>query len=102
MDILIARLIHIGAAVVWAGSAIVFARYVEPTGRATGEHGQAFFQEMERRGFTRFMTANVVVGILAGLYLYWRVSDGLKAAWLTSPFGITITLGAVTALVAFG
>lgn len=101
MDILVARLVHIAAGVIWAGTALVFARFVEPTVHATGEHGQSFMQEMERRGFTKFMTANVLVGILSGIYLYWRVSDGLKLSWITSGPGLTLTIGSITALVAF-
>lgn len=101
MDILIARLIHIGAGVIWAGSTIVFARFVEPTVNEIGAGGQAFMQGLERRGFTAFIGSVAGTGILAGLYLYWRVSGGLDQVWLKSPFGIVITAGSVAAIVAF-
>lgn len=101
MDILIARLLHIGAGVVWAGTVITFGRYVEPTVNEIGESGPRFMQALERRGFTNFMLAMAVTGILSGAYLYWRVSGGLQAAWITSGFGLTLTVGAITALAAF-
>jgi hypothetical protein len=101
MDILIARLLHIGTGVIWAGTAISFARFVEPTVNEIGQGGQAFMQTLERRGFSRFMTVVSVTGILSGAYLYWRVSGGLQAAWITSGFGLTLTVGALAAIVAF-
>jgi uncharacterized membrane protein len=101
IDILIARLLHIFAGVVWAGTVISFGRYVEPTVNEIGPSGQAFMQTLERRGFTKFMLAMAVTGILSGAYLYWRVSGGLQAAWIGSGFGLSITVGAITALAAF-
>lgn len=58
-------------------------------------------QSLERRGFTKFILVMAVTGILSGAYLYWRVSGGLQASWIGSGFGISITIGAVTALAAF-
>jgi hypothetical protein len=101
LDVLIARLLHIGAGVIWAGTAISFARFVEPTVTEIGASGQAFMQSLERRGFTRFVASVAVVGILAGFYLYWRVSGGLQQEWLKSGFGIVITAGSISALIAF-
>ena len=101
MDLLIARLLHIGAAVIWTGIGIGFARYVEPSANAIGPAGQSFYQEMERRGFTRFVASVAGTAILAGLYLYWVDSGGLRQEWLKSPFGTVITVGAISAIVAF-
>jgi hypothetical protein len=101
VDILIARLLHIGAGVIWAGTAITLARFVEPTVNEIGTSGQAFMQALERRGFTRFVLVVAVTGILSGLYLYWRVSGGLQPQWITSGTGVVLTVGAIAALVAF-
>lgn len=101
MDILIARLLHIGAGVIWAGTAIMFARFVEPTVNEIGTSGQSFMQVLERRGFTKAMTGVSVTAILSGAYLYWRVSNGLEPGWITSGFGLTLTLGAIAALISF-
>lgn len=100
MDILIARLLHIFAGVVWAGTVMTFGRYVEPVVNEIGPSGQTFMQAMERRGFTKFILVMAVTGILSGAYLYWRVS-GLSADWITSSYGLTLTIGAVSALAAF-
>lgn len=101
MDILIARLFHIFAGVIWAGTVITFGRYIEPTINATGPAGQAFMQGLIKRGYTKFMTVVASTGILSGLYLYWRVSGGFQPDWIGSPFGLTLTIGAVTAIAAF-
>lgn len=100
MDILIARLLHIFAGVVWAGTVMSFGRYVEPVVNEIGPSGQAFMQRLEQRGFTKFMLVMAVTGILSGAYLYWRVS-GLSVEWITSSYGLTLTIGAITALAAF-
>lgn len=101
MDILIARLLHIGAGVIWAGTAVTFARFVEPTVNEIGPSGQTFMQTLERRGFTRFVTFVALTGILTGLYLYWRVSGGLQGTWITSGTGIVLSFGGLAALIAF-
>jgi len=101
MDILIARLIHIGAGVIWAGTVMSFGRYVEPVVNESGPAGQTFMQGLLRRGFNTFMLTMAVTGILSGAYLYWRVSGGLRPDWIGSSFGLTITIGAITALAAF-
>jgi hypothetical protein len=100
MDILIARLLHIGTGVIWAGTVITFARFVEPTVTEIGQGGP-FMQTLVRRGFSRFMTVVSLTGILSGAYLYWRVSGGLQGAWITSGFGLTLTVGAIAAIIAF-
>lgn len=101
MDILIARLLHIFAGVVWAGTTMTFGRFVEPAVNEIGPGGQAFMQALERRGFTmKWMLPMAVTGILSGAYLYWRVS-GLSVEWITSSYGLTLTIGAISALAAF-
>lgn len=101
MDILFARLIHIGTGVLWAGAGILLARYLEPAARATGEHGQAYLQELQRRGLQIYVNVTGLAAILSGLYLYWHDSNGLQLSWVTSPPGATLTIGALSAIVAF-
>ena len=39
--------------------------------------------------------------VLAGARLYWRDSDGLQSAWITSPTGLAFTIGGIAAIVSF-
>jgi hypothetical protein len=39
--------------------------------------------------------------ILAGAALYWRDSNGLASAWMSSPTGLAFTIGGLAAIVAF-
>ena len=39
--------------------------------------------------------------ILSGAVLYWRDSNGLQAAWITSPTGLAFTIGGLAAIGAF-
>lgn len=80
---------------------MTFGRYVEPVVNEIGPAGQTFMQGLLRRGFNNFMLSMAVIGILSGAYLYWRVSGGLSVSWITSSYGATLTVGAISALVAF-
>ena len=39
--------------------------------------------------------------ILSGAVLYWHDSNGLQAAWITSPTGLAFTIGGLAAILAF-
>lgn len=41
------------------------------------------------------------LNVAAGLLLYWRSSDGLRTAWVTSAPGLTFTVGGLAAIAAF-
>jgi hypothetical protein len=50
---------------------------------------------------SRVLTVSGILTVLAGLLLYYPTSGGLNAAWLSSPHGITLTIGAIIGLLAF-
>jgi hypothetical protein len=54
-----------------------------------------------RRRFLEIVPVMALLTILSGLELYRRTSGGLSMAWITSRGGMTLTIGAVAALVAF-
>ena len=96
------RIVHIGAAVFWAGSAFFFFLFVEPTARALGPDAGKFMHHVvaQRRIVSRVVGASTLT-VLAGALLYWRDSAGLTASWITSPAGLAFTLGGLTGLVAW-
>lgn len=94
------RAVHVVGAVIWTGGTIVLAAFheyvIDP-----GDPERTIQRLAEYDRMSTMVGASGIVGILAGLWLYWIVSDGLNPSWMTSPYGLTITIGAVAALAGF-
>lgn len=104
MDILmlVLRLVHILAGIVWGGGALIMEFFIGRTILATGETGQKFAQHlMNKVRLHRFMTVAARSTVLAGIVLYWIDSDGFTSAWMRSGAGIGFGIGAVFGLIAF-
>jgi uncharacterized membrane protein len=100
--VIVLRLIHIVAAVIWGGGALIMEFFIGRAIFATGESGQKFVQHlMNKIRMHRFMTAAAIATVLAGSILYWIDSDGFSSAWMTSGAGIGFGIGAVFGLIAF-
>lgn len=94
------RWLHIFGGVFWAGATFVMAGFLEPTIRATGpESGKVMQYFATKSRYTPFMNIAGNLVWITGLLLYWRVSSGLNSAWLTSGYGIGLTVGAIGGLV---
>ncbi len=94
------RLIHIAGGVFWAGAVWVLARFVEPTATAAGPDGGRFLQRFAGSGYTPAVTSAGVGTVVAGIALLWIDSGGFQPAFMGSHFGVTISIGAVSAIVA--
>jgi uncharacterized membrane protein len=93
------RLLHIGAGVFWAGSALMMTFFLSPTMVATQEVGQRFAGHLIQR--TRFSLAISVAGsltVLAGVIMYWLDSNGLNLRWITSGPGLAFTIGGLAGM----
>ena len=100
--VVILRLIHIVAAIIWGGGALIMEFFIGRTILATGESGQKFVQHlMNKIRMHRFMTMAAVATVLAGSILYWLDSDGFSSAWVRSSTGIGFGIGAGFGLIAF-
>jgi hypothetical protein len=55
---------------------------------------------MNRRRMGVFFPIVAALTILSGTALYWRNSNGLDSAWITSPPGLAFTIGGLAAIVA--
>jgi uncharacterized membrane protein len=100
--ILLLRLVHVVAGILWGGAAVYYLFFVKPSVKAIGAAGPQFMQNMaERRKLPLFMVGASLLTVLAGGILYWSSSGGFSAAWIASGPGIGFTIGSVAALVAF-
>lgn len=96
------RLLHVGGGVLWAGAILFISFFLMPTVRALGPDGGRFVQSMGQvTKLSRILPGSALTTIIAGALLYWEVSGGLNPAWLVTPAGITLSLGALAALRAF-
>lgn len=93
------RAVHITGTVFWVGGTVLVAGYheyvIDPGEPKRTLERMAAYDEM-----STMIGLSGIVGILAGLALYWIVSGGLTIAWITSTYGLTITVGGVAALLA--
>lgn len=98
---IILRLVHVALGVFWAGTLLFIVIFLEPSVRAVGPDGARVMQALQRRQLLNVLPVVAALTILSGLALYWEVSGGLTPGWVHSPVGVTLTIGAVAALIAF-
>jgi hypothetical protein len=101
---LIFRIVHIGSAVLWVGMVTFFAIFLSPT---ASELGPAAFPVMKKlvaeRKVPRIIQAIAGTTVLGGLFLYWHDwhAYGSLSNFVGTPFGLTLTVGAIAAISAF-
>jgi len=99
--VLIGRVVHVGLGVFWAGTVFFMVFLLEPSVRSVGPEGGRVMQALQNRGLLTIMPVAAVLTILSGGYLYGRMLSGFGVEWITTPFGESLTVGAVASLVAF-
>ena len=100
--LIVLRLVHVFAGVIWGGGSIIMEFFIGRTVEATGESGREFAGHlMSKLRMHNFMTAMAVSTVLAGVLLYWHDSNGLTSAWMRSGSGTGFTIGAIFGLIAF-
>lgn len=99
--LIVLRLIHIIAGVLWVGGAIFFFYFIEPTANELGPDAEKFMGRIvvQRRMPIYFLVFSGLT-VLAGLILYWIDSSGLRGEWITSGFGLVLTIGGLAGLIA--
>lgn len=99
---LVLRIVHICAGILWGGGSLLMHFFFGPTIGATKQAGQQFAGHlMLRTKFVTFMTTMALLTVLAGASLYWLDSNGLTSAWMTSNSGIGFGVGGLFGFVGF-
>ncbi|HYV01774.1 MAG TPA: hypothetical protein VEM93_05485, partial [Actinomycetota bacterium] len=99
---LVFRFFHIVAGVLWVGSAFLFVGFIGPSAAEVGPSaGPLLTAAVKKRRVVKVMTGLGVTNVLAGRVLWLRNMDlyGSLDNWVTSRFGLVITIGAVLASV---
>jgi uncharacterized membrane protein len=98
---LLLRITHIVAGILWAGGAMIFFLFIEPSARSTGTEGQKFMGYlMTQKRFSKFMGAMSLLTILGGAALYYRLGN-VNWSWVTTGPGVGFTIGALAGISAF-
>ncbi|MBC8046905.1 MAG: hypothetical protein H7Y00_08930 [Fimbriimonadaceae bacterium] len=100
--LIILRLFHIVTGVFWAGSTIYLARFVIPAAKALGPEGGRFMQQLTMtNNLPAAMLGAGTLNILSGILLFWELSGGFQSAWFSSHYGMTLSIGGTTGLIAY-
>jgi uncharacterized membrane protein len=102
MDILLLRLIHIGAGAFWVGAVFTFFLFVQPAAVAVGPEATKFtYQLIHHRRLPVVILASAAVTVLAGTWLLVITSNGLDPDQLFSQSRLGYTVGGVAAILTF-
>ncbi len=103
MDVLLLRLIHIGAGAFWVGSVFTFFLFVQPTGAAIGPDATKFVYHLIRhRRLPTAILTSAIVTVLAGASLLVITSNGLNPDLLFSESRLGFTVGGLAGILTLG
>ncbi len=103
MDIsmIILRLIHVFSGIFWVGTAFFFVLFLEPTIKAAGPAGGTVMGRLTLTRFPMVMALASILTVAAGFLMYLFDSGGFQISWISSPSGITLTIGSLAGILAF-
>lgn len=102
MDILLLRLIHIGAGAFWVGAVFTFFLFVQPAAIAVGPEATKFtYQLIHHRRLPAVILAAAAITVLAGIWLLVITSNGLDPDRLFDESRLGYTVGGVAAILTF-
>ncbi len=101
---LVFRLLHILAGVLWVGSAFLFIGFIGPSAAEVGPSaGPLLHVAVKKRKVVKVITGLAATTVVAGWVIWTR--NALQAqslsAWVTSRFGLVLTIGGILATIAF-
>jgi uncharacterized membrane protein len=103
MDVLLLRLIHIGAGAFWVGSVFTFFLFVQPAAVAVGPEATKFtYQLIHHRRLPIVILAAAITTVLAGIWLLLITSNGLDPDLLFNESRLGYTVGGVAAILTLG
>lgn len=95
MEYFLVIFFHVAFGVLWAGGAITAGLFIVPAVLGAGPAGGQVMAGVVQRKFPMVMTVAGLVVVLSGLRLYM---SRFTSAWVTSPEGIVLSVGALLGL----
>jgi len=100
---LVVRLIHILAGIFWVGSVALFTLFLAPAAAEVGPAARPLIANLvAKRRVVRAIAGAGTVTVIAGAFAYWRDWEiaGSLGNFLDQPYGVVLTIGAISALIA--
>jgi len=98
---LVFRILHIVAGVLWVGMAVFTAYVLMPALAEAGPDAAKVMAGLQRRRILTVIPALGLVTILAGVWLLWTTSAGFQHDYLLSRAGHAFSLGGGIAIIGF-
>jgi uncharacterized membrane protein len=103
MDVLVLRLVHIGAGAFWVGAVFTFFLFVQPAAMAAGPGAAPFtYGLLHHRRLPVVILASAAATVVAGIWLLLLASNGLDPALLFDEHRLGYTVGGIVAILTFG
>jgi uncharacterized membrane protein YgdD (TMEM256/DUF423 family) len=97
------RFLHIVPGVLWVGSSFLFVGFIGPSAAKVGPSaGPLMSEAVKGRKVAKVITALGGINVVVGWILWFRNADlaGSLENWLTSGFGLGLTIGGILGTVA--
>jgi uncharacterized membrane protein len=102
--LIVFRIVHIVAAIAWGGAIFLLVVFLQPTAKAVGPAAGPFMRELlGTRRLADVILRIAGTTIVAGAFLYWHdwQQAGSLGHFVEGRFGLALTIGSVSAIVAF-
>lgn len=100
MDILLLRLVHIGAGTFWVGAVFAFFLFVQPAAMAVAPSSTNFTHHLlHRERFSSVILGAGVTTVAVGIWLLGITSNGFDPALLFDVSRLGFTVGGIAAIV---
>lgn len=100
-ELLIMRIIHVGGAVLWAGTSLFVSIFLLPALGQVGPAAGPVMGALVKRKLFVAIPIVAVLTMLAGLRLMWITSSGFSAQYFSGRGGQMYSAGAIAAIAAF-
>lgn len=103
--VIVFRILHVMGGIIWGGMLVMLVLFIQPTAQAVGPAAGPFMRELLAvRRLPDRLLGIAWMTVIAGGFLYWHdwEQSGSLGDFLGSAFGLWLTIGAISALVAVG
>jgi uncharacterized membrane protein len=100
---LVFRLLHIVAGVLWVGSSFMFVAFIGPSAAEVGPSaGPLLHAVVKKRKVPKVITGLSLITVVAGWVMWVRNMNqfGSLGDWVSTDFGLALTIGGIIATVA--
>jgi uncharacterized membrane protein len=100
---LVLRLVHVVAGAAWFGSAFLFAGFIGPSAAETAPSSGALMSAViKKRRFAKIIAGLAITTVIVGWVLWVKNALAYPSVgdWVTSSFGLVLTIGGVAATLA--